>query len=462
MSNKSFIDSVTVGSACGEAWEKMEGNARVRFCAHCAKHVNNLSEMTRKEAARFVRASGGEICIRYVADPITKRPVFADQLLQITRRAPALAAGVVTASISLSTAAYSQGDSAPTRTGAAVARTQAKSCDDRTPGESKAKSPGKITGTVTDPLGAVIPGASITLFGGGGTQSTSSDSDGVYRFENLAPGTYRIETSSPGFKKNAKELVLSDRNDAAADLAPEVAGPEEVVEVKLDADMQVMATAGLIMVVEYSSPLSRAIADDNVELVRELIIKGANVNAKEKSYSKITPLFVAVEQGSVEIVRLLLDFGAKVNARDGDKRTPLMRLDDDATRELVELLLQYRAKVDAIDNDGNTALIIAAEEATGEVVQALIDGGADVNLANKEGKTPLMSAADADNLECVRALLIAGAKADAKDNDGDDAWEYASDKEVRALLVSYGATPRNDPDDEDTPADTPEEEKPYD
>src|SRR4051812_38970113 len=86
----------------------MEGNDRVRFCSHCAKHVNNLSEMTRKEATRFVRASGGDICIRYIVDPRTKRPIFAQQLLQITRRAPAIGAGVLTASIAVSTAAYAQ------------------------------------------------------------------------------------------------------------------------------------------------------------------------------------------------------------------------------------------------------------------------------------------------------------------------------------------------------------------
>jgi hypothetical protein len=70
-----------------------------------------------------------------------------------------------------------------------------------------------------------------------------------------------------------------------------------------------------------------------------------------------------------------------------------------------------------------------------------------------------MSAADSDNIESVRVLLIAGAKASAKDDDGDDAWEYAYDKDIKALLVSYGATPRHDPD-EDTPDDTQDEEKP--
>src|SRR5437762_6602409 len=103
MSKKSFIDSVEVKSPCTEDWETMHGNDRVRFCDHCAKDVNNISEMTRKQAMRLVRAAGGNLCVRYIHDPVTKRPLFAEQLLQITRRTPGLAAGVMTASVSLST-----------------------------------------------------------------------------------------------------------------------------------------------------------------------------------------------------------------------------------------------------------------------------------------------------------------------------------------------------------------------
>lgn len=460
MSKKSFIDSVKVGSPCGEDWKKMSGNERVRFCSHCSKHVNNLSEMTRKEAARFVRSSGTDICIRYIVDPVTRQPMFANHLLQITRRAPGIAAGVMTASMSLSTAAYAQGENAPPAKNIAVVSTEKISRDDKATGGSASNATRKITGTVTDPNDAVIPNASITLFSANGTMTTSSNNEGGYKFENLSPGTYRLETTSRGFNKNVRELVLDKQTETTSDSMLEVGGFEETVEVKLDVDMEVSIAGGMIAVVEYTSPLSRAIDDEDVELVRDLLVKGANPNAKEESYSKITPLFVAVEQGNIEIVRMLLDYGAKVNARDNEKQTPLMRLDDDATPELVELLLQYRAKIDAVDKDGNTALIIAADRANPEVIETLIDAGADVNASNKEGKTPLMSAAESDNIESVRALLEAGAKATAKDGEGADAWDYAYDKKIKKLLVTFGATPRLETDDEELPDDAQENEKP--
>jgi hypothetical protein len=139
MSKKNFIDSVEVKSPCTEDWSQMQGNERVRFCSHCSKSVNNLSEMTRKEATRLVRASNGNLCIRYIQNPQTKRPLFAEQILQITRRTPGLAAGVMTASIALSGGAYAQGgDAAPT----AIIQPA-----DEAP---KPSNTGKISGVVTD------------------------------------------------------------------------------------------------------------------------------------------------------------------------------------------------------------------------------------------------------------------------------------------------------------------------
>src|SRR4030095_8872297 len=108
MQKKSFVDSIRVANPCSEEWDQMTGNDRVRFCSHCAKDVNNISEMTPKEAVRLARASNGNICIRYKYDPVTKAPIFADRLHQISRRAPVLASGAMAASIAFSYTAFAQ------------------------------------------------------------------------------------------------------------------------------------------------------------------------------------------------------------------------------------------------------------------------------------------------------------------------------------------------------------------
>ncbi|HEX4748909.1 MAG TPA: carboxypeptidase regulatory-like domain-containing protein [Bryobacteraceae bacterium] len=60
---------------------------------------------------------------------------------------------------------------------------------------------GNITGTVYDPSGATLPGASVTARNNatGVTTSTLSTSGGQYRIPDLPVGTYTLQVSAPGF-----------------------------------------------------------------------------------------------------------------------------------------------------------------------------------------------------------------------------------------------------------------------
>ena len=61
---------------------------------------------------------------------------------------------------------------------------------------------GALTGTVTDPAGAVVPKATVTLTNTSTnqTRTMSTGTDGSYRFGFLEPGTYRVRFGAPGFK----------------------------------------------------------------------------------------------------------------------------------------------------------------------------------------------------------------------------------------------------------------------
>ena len=55
-----------------------------------------------------------------------------------------------------------------------------------------------LHGVVTDPSGALVPGATITLTGpSGSTQATTTKSDGTYAFSGLEPGEYTVQASAP-------------------------------------------------------------------------------------------------------------------------------------------------------------------------------------------------------------------------------------------------------------------------
>ncbi len=65
-----------------------------------------------------------------------------------------------------------------------------------------------IQGTVTDPSGALVPGAAITLTSNETNiaRSTKTTESGVFNFAGLAPGTYKVAVERTGFSKK----ILSD------------------------------------------------------------------------------------------------------------------------------------------------------------------------------------------------------------------------------------------------------------
>src|SRR5215471_13206814 len=69
---------------------------------------------------------------------------------------------------------------------------------------------GSISGTVTDPQGAVISGAQVkaTNLETNGVVTTTSDSSGFFRFNLVPAGTYKVEISAQGFKTGVQSGVL--------------------------------------------------------------------------------------------------------------------------------------------------------------------------------------------------------------------------------------------------------------
>ncbi|HEY4931625.1 MAG TPA: carboxypeptidase-like regulatory domain-containing protein, partial [Terriglobales bacterium] len=62
---------------------------------------------------------------------------------------------------------------------------------------------GTMTGVVTDPSNAVIPGATVAIKdkSTGDVQTTTTNNSGRYVFVNLRPGTYEVTITKTGFSK---------------------------------------------------------------------------------------------------------------------------------------------------------------------------------------------------------------------------------------------------------------------
>src|SRR5690348_17884655 len=79
-------------------------------------------------------------------------------------------------------------------------------------------STGQITGTVTDPSGAVIAGAKVILTNVLTQQvwSLSSNASGGFVFPDVVPGTYVLQISKDGFETyNQTNIQLATRENLA-------------------------------------------------------------------------------------------------------------------------------------------------------------------------------------------------------------------------------------------------------
>ena len=98
---------------------------------------------------------------------------------------------------------------------------------------------GAISGKVTDPQGALIPNASVTVtnIGTNSTATVTSNDEGTYRVTGLQPGTYRVATAAiSGFSgAKAENVVVQVGSTTPVDFKLTVGTATAVVEVTSEA-----------------------------------------------------------------------------------------------------------------------------------------------------------------------------------------------------------------------------------
>jgi ankyrin repeat protein len=150
------------------------------------------------------------------------------------------------------------------------------------------------------------------------------------------------------------------------------------------------------------------------QLIRKLVAKGADVNAKltggPSSGGRInrrgaTPLLLAADTADTAFMKLLVELGADPTIANVDNQTPLMAAaglgtrsaeeeagTDDEAVEAVGYLLSLGADINAVSKNGDTAMHGAAFANFPKVVKFLDAKGAKIeiwNQPNKRGWTPL-------------------------------------------------------------------------
>uniref|UniRef100_A0A8W7PIQ9 Ion transport domain-containing protein n=1 Tax=Anopheles coluzzii TaxID=1518534 RepID=A0A8W7PIQ9_ANOCL len=144
---------------------------------------------------------------------------------------------------------------------------------------------------------------------------------------------------------------------------------------------------------------------DQVEMARDLIRAGAQINAKNRTGA--TPLHLAVQRGNVRLVQLLLDHKCSIDELNYNGETPLIRAVVSNNLPLVRILLNNGASIERLRNSEPPVLLYLVQENHEEVLDYLLEHYQqfDANEQDAYGNTLLYVATQHNHINIVKLLV---------------------------------------------------------
>ena len=252
--------------------------------------------------------------------------------------------------------------------------------------------------------------------------------------------------------------VRQDRIPAVTALLKAGADVNEVVKVKTNPKLP----EGERPLRSGTTPLHIAIANGHLELAAVLLDAGADPNSDAQGFAPLHMLAyvrkpaigdsdpgpeITGNLSSLELVKKLVAKGANVDARMGRRvnltntrfneqgATPLLIAAVTADAEYMKALVALGADPKATNNDGSTALMAAAgigtrspgedagtEEEVIEAMQVALDFGVDINAVDSHGETAMHGAAYKNLPLAVKFLADKGARIDVWNRRNEWGW----------------------------------------
>ena len=136
-----------------------------------------------------------------------------------------------------------------------------------------------------------------------------------------------------------------------------------------------------------------------------LTARRLNVEARNKQDE--SPLMMAAIKGNVEAVKALIARNADVNKTGWTPLHYAASCTTDDAAPMVALLLEHHAYIDAASPNGTTPLMMAAHYGSMESLQLLLDEGADPTLKNQLGLTAADFALRVSRTEAAEKIAAA-------------------------------------------------------
>src|SRR5215475_12298666 len=154
---------------------------------------------------------------------------------------------------------------------------------------------GAITGTVTDPSGAVVTGAKITLSneGTGASLATVTGADGAYKFSPVRVGSYKLEITAQGFQTTTQTGVKVDiGSNVALNLSLKPGSETQTIEVTAATPVLQTQDASVGQVVDQRAVNDLPLNGRNFTFLAQLV-QGVNTPQPDTRGNASTGAFAA-------------------------------------------------------------------------------------------------------------------------------------------------------------------------
>lgn len=204
-----------------------------------------------------------------------------------------------------------------------------------------------IRGAITDPSGAIVPQAAVTLTNTatGAERHAAANTSGNYELLQVTPGTYRLVVEAAGFKKyEASNVQLLVNNPATVNVALEVGGTSETVSVTSETPIinSVDASIGSVMTETQvrELPIEGRDVANLYSLQPGVVYLGNNPNINQNSDTRSG----AVNGARSDQSNILLDGVDANDQTHGYAFTSVLRMTPDSIQEFRVATTNYDAE----------------------------------------------------------------------------------------------------------------------